>query len=369
MAARVTSAAISTDPTAGAPPRSWLRPAELHSSNASQEVIYGQEMDHFKLRADHDERAFDSYAMVDWSSNSRPKRGSNSIWIASGTWSGHAFSEDEAINCPTRTEAMRELRQKLDRWAGKRVLVGFDFAFGYPAGFASALGLPISNGAWRAIHSHFAAHVTDCPKNMHNRDLFATECNRKVGGPGPFWGCTKSVVTTELKQSRVFDFPYHGLQELRATDIEARNKGAIALSVWKLNCGVSVGGQTILGIKYLHELAEDVGAHIWPFEGWGVPKKPAIWLAEIFPSLVPYAGSDSAECRDRMQVRNCVRWAAERDCDGSLKGDFDRPALDPATLAQVENEEGWILWGCERSAKSKVRERLSDGLAESSRPF
>jgi len=47
-----------------------------------------------------------------------------------------------------------------------------------------------------------------------------------------------------------------------------------------------------------------------------------------------------------MQVRNCVRRAAERDRDGSLKGDFDRPTqrLDAATLARIENEEGWTLW-------------------------
>ena len=31
-------------------------------------------------------------------------------------------------------------------------------------------------------------------------------------------------------------------------------------SVWKLNCGVSVGGQTILGIKHLDELARAVDA-------------------------------------------------------------------------------------------------------------
>ena len=49
--------------------------------------------------------------------------------------------------------------------------------------------------------------------------------------------------------------------------------------------------------------------------------------------------------RDRTQVQSCIRYAAERDAAGILKRDFAKPGtLDAATLAKVENEEGWILW-------------------------
>jgi len=305
-------------------------------------------VDRLEFQALTDARAFDAYVMVDWSSSSQPVRGNDSIWIAMGQWSGQTFTADEPVNIPTRIEAVDKLTRKLIQWKGegKRVLVGFDFAFGYPAGFARALGLTSSRGAWKALHSYFAENVKDSKENVHNRDAFAEQCNRLVGAPGPFWGCAKDAVTEALMQHRVgvFSFPHNGLAEWRATELEAR-KRATTQSVWKLNCGVSVGGQTILGIKHLDDLARTVTAHRWPFDGWGTPHEPAIWFAEIFPSLVQYPEFSAEYSRDRMQVQSCVRRAAERERDGLLQGDFDRPGqLSPATLAQVEEEEGWILW-------------------------
>jgi hypothetical protein len=129
------------------------------------------------------------------------------------------------------------------------------------------------------------------------------------------------------------------------TDLQARRR-TTTQSVWKLNCGVSVGGQTILGIKHLHELARDVGGRIWPFDGWGVPDGPGVLFAEIFPSLVTYPewAAAYAASRDRTQVQSCLRRAAERDGRGELAGDLARPVmLDGPALARVEDEEGWML--------------------------
>lgn len=309
-------------------------------------------VEQIEIEATTQDRAFDAYIMVDWSSSSCPVTGNNSIWIASGAWSGRTFAAGSPQNTSTRAQAVNELRKRVVRWRdeGKRVLVGFDFAFGYPAGFASALGLTSVGGtcAWKALHEHFASNVTDSPQNAHNRDAFADECNRKVGAPGPFWGCAASAITRSLTQQRIgcFNFPHHKLEEWRATDLAARTR-VITQSVWKLNCGVSIGGQTILGIKHLDELARVVHGHRWPFEGWTTPIEPAIWFAEIFPSLVQYPewAEEYEKRRDRTQVQSCVRQAAERDAAGKLKGDFAKPSrLDAATLARVEGEEGWILW-------------------------
>jgi len=140
--------------------------------------------------------------------------------------------------------------------------------------------------------------------------------------------------------------PHHQLEEWRATDLAARRR-VTTQSVWKLNCGVSVGGQTILGIKHLDDLARAVGGHRWPFEGWTTPTEPAVWFAEIFPSLVQYPewADEYKKRRDRMQVQSCLRRAAERDAAGKLKGDFAKPGmLDTVTLTRVEGEEGWMLW-------------------------
>jgi hypothetical protein len=308
------------------------------------------EVDYIEQTDVADQRAFDAYAMVDWSSSSCPTSGNDSIWIGSGAWSGRAFSAGPPVNISTRAEAIDRLRKQLQQWRNesKRVLVGFDFAFGYPAGFARALRLPNTGGAWRDLHSHFATHVTDSPRNVHNRDAFADACNKAVGAPGPFWGCAgKGSLTLPKQRIGQFQFPHRGLEEWRATEVEAR-KQVTTQSVWKLNCGVSVGGQTIVGIKHLHELAVSVQGYRWPFDGWGTPREPAIWFAEIFPSLVRYPdwGDEYLRRRDRTQVQSCVRRAAERDALGQLKGDFGAPAdrLDAATLSRVENEEGWILW-------------------------
>jgi hypothetical protein len=120
-------------------------------------------------------RAFDAYVMVDWSSSSKPVTGNDSIWIARGIWEGRRFSAGAPVNVATRKAAVDQLRTQLLRWRddGLRVLVGLDFAFGYPAGFARVLGLDASRGAWRAVHEHIAASVTDSPDNAHNRDAFA----------------------------------------------------------------------------------------------------------------------------------------------------------------------------------------------------
>jgi hypothetical protein len=324
------------------------RPLRQASREPSQS---GMCVDGFTFASQRADRAFDSYVMVDWSAASHPVTGPDSIWIASGGWHGNVFRADAPMNVATRARAVTELERliKQSKAENRRILLGLDFAFGYPSGFAAALGLSTAGASWKALHSYIASQVTDTSENLHNRDTFADACNRIIGAPGPFWGCAKTRATQSLTQHRVgvFSYPHMGLQEWRMTDREAR-KRTVTQSVWKLNCGVSVGGQTILGIKHLHRLAETVQGHVWPFDGWGTPSGPAIWFAEIFPTLVQYPDWSIAYAteRDRTQVQSCLRFAAERDADGLLRADFARPGhlADAGTLAMIEDEEGWILW-------------------------
>lgn len=327
-----------------------IPPTALLESPAPSGQRVSTGVDSLEIAATASARAFDAYAMIDWSSSSSPVRGNDSVWIASGSWKGSRFSADQPINYGTRAAAIAQLTRQLQQWHDeqKRVLVGFDFAFGYPSGFAAALGLPPSDAPWRAVHNHFAAHVTDSQNNAHNRDAFAEACNTRIGAPGPFWGCAGEGNST-LTRQRIghFTFPHRGLLEWRVTDLEARRQ-VTTQSVWKLNCGVSVGGQTIVGLLHLDQLARVTKAHRWPFEGWGTPAAPGVWLAEIFPSLVCYPEweSDYRTRRDRTQVQSCLRRAAERDGSGVLRGDFDAPRgrLTASQLRQVQEEEGWMLW-------------------------
>ena len=301
-------------------------------------------------------RSFDAYVMVDWSSSSKPTTGNDSIWIASGCWDGDRFAAGEPENLATRHAAVDRITSLARGWKaeGRRVLVGLDFAFGYPAGFADALGLDASAGAWRAVHAFVAREVADDATNRHSRDAFADACNRRIApnGPGPFWACTAAAVTSHLTQQRqgIFRFPYaERLDEWRVTERRAATR-TVTQSVWKLNCGVSVGGQTIVGIKHLHEMRCSLDARCWPFDtGWTTPLagNGCVWFAEIFPSLVRYPewSAEYARRRDRTQVLSCVRRAAEDDAGGTLGERFHLPTDLPSDKrAAVEREEGWILW-------------------------
>jgi len=74
---------------------------------------------------------------VDWSAAATPKLGSDSIWIAATGWGSAAVLE----NLPTRAAAMARVEEILQQTtaAGLRILCGFDFPFGYPAGTARVL--------------------------------------------------------------------------------------------------------------------------------------------------------------------------------------------------------------------------------------
>ncbi|MGH7055068.1 MAG: cobalamin biosynthesis protein, partial [Stellaceae bacterium] len=88
---------------------------------------------------------FDTFAMVDWSAASAPKQGRDSIWVC---W--HGPRGERFDNPPTRHAARTLLAELLAEALGRgeRVLIGFDFPFGYPAGLAARLGL--AGPPWRA---------------------------------------------------------------------------------------------------------------------------------------------------------------------------------------------------------------------------
>ena len=148
----------------------------------------------------------------------------------------------------------------------------------------------------------------------------------------------------------VFEFPYAGLGQFRLTEDRAREL-AVPQSVWKLNQGVSVGGQTILGIKYLHDLRYQSETRltqqmsIWPFEaGWTLPEFCDLVIVEIFPSILqPFTNYGGP--RDRNQVLTCIEHAARLDGVGQLAERFSQPpGLTDEDSAAVTSEEGWILF-------------------------
>ena len=90
---------------------------------------------------------FDAHVMVDWSASSSPKTGVDSIWIAG--------LHPQPVNPATRQEALDLLADRLSDLVaqGKTVLLGVDFALGYPQGFAARLDTkrPDWQAVWRRL--------------------------------------------------------------------------------------------------------------------------------------------------------------------------------------------------------------------------
>ncbi|MGH7114483.1 MAG: cobalamin biosynthesis protein, partial [Stellaceae bacterium] len=257
---------------------------------------------------------FDSFVIVDWSAANVPRVGRDSIWVCR-----RRGDEEALVNPPTRHAAKALIAEWLmaARARDQRVLLGFDFPFGYPAGFAARLGL--GGPPWRAVWDEIASLVTDDEKNRNNRFDVAESLNRRVsGGAFPFWGCPAAPLRTDLHGKHHRRHDSDGLAERRLVDLYIPS----AQPCWKLLGAGSVGGQALTGIPVARALRNDPRwreeARIGPFEtGLRAPAAAPIVIAEIYPSLWMVSPL-SGEPKDRAQVRTVARFLAERDRIGQL---------------------------------------------------
>ncbi len=296
--------------------------------------------------------AFDAYFMVDWSAASEPASGADSVWWALLRWTeGQAFIESG--NCTRRSEwaALTEDRLRSDL-ASSRVLVGFDFPFGFPRGFAAAIGHQGSpRDAWSTVWNRLARDVTDDDANTNNRFAVAAALNLEVSGAfGPFYGrpSTRSDVilrTLSQKQEGVFPYPLVAKSGDRLARVRAADRLASGVSTpWFVFGGAnSVGGQSLVGIPRVAALRKALpDARIWPFEtGARLPSREEarVVLAEIYPSMFHRRSYATTEVHDRLQVLAASRAFAAADVAGELTGMFEAAPNDEAAL----HEEGWIL--------------------------
>jgi hypothetical protein len=105
-------------------------------------------------------------------------------------------------NPATRGCAEAILRSVLRRsvFERERVLVGFDFAYGYPRGFAAALGL--TGTPWRAVWRYLTNEISDDPRtNINNRFEVAAQLNARLGSH-VFWGRPALPMLAELSRLR-----------------------------------------------------------------------------------------------------------------------------------------------------------------------
>ncbi len=263
---------------------------------------------------------FDTIAMVDWSGGNdtgpTPKR--DAIWVC--------VARGAAVEEPVYLRNRRVAEQwvadliEAERAAGRRVLIGFDFPFGYPVGVAKAIcgsDDPLALWAW------LAARIEDAPK-ANNRFDVAAQINRALGdGKGPFWANALKRDIDGLPRTK--DGYANPFPDKRAC--EHRAKGAF--TCWQLAGAGAVGSQVLMGLPVLHRLRDRFSRQVavWPFE----PLDRPVAFVEIWPSLT-LGTEPEGMIRDAWQVQSVARAVA---------------SLAPDVLQQMLEvdapEEGWIF--------------------------
>lgn len=295
---------------------------------------------------------FDHFIVVDWSSRSKPspaKPTKDAIWVAQATAEGKITTR----YFRTRHYCVDYMTGRLARLhgQGKRVFVGWDFAFGYPTGLSRALGCKKKQG-WKFIWKLLDKLIVDQANNKNNRFQVGALLNgRLTGGSGPFWGAPRGESGIFLHTKRDFSYP---VRTKRATLAERRlteRRVKKTQPAWKLAYAGSVGGQSLVGIPYLRRLCKGPedwrkAALVWPFSTNFERKLPArgpITLhAEIYPSMLTPLRRDKIP--DREQVRTYVAWLQQQARDGRMSEHLAGPKdLSDTDRKIVVRHEGWIF--------------------------
>ena len=297
-------------------------------------------------RRREDRTLFDTHIVVDWSARSVPSPArpvGDAIW-----W---CAARDGTVGEPeyarTRHDAVRRLGAILAREcaAGRRVLAGFDFPFGYPAGFAGRL---TGRADGPAVWDWLAARIRDGEDNANNRYAVAGSINRMFPGLGPFWGRPRTWCHPDIP-IRGRDRSCRDLQppERRIAD----RRAAGAKTVWQLAYAGSVGSQALLGLPALKRLTARYGlrdrAAVWPLETGLRPSGKPVVLVELYPSLLRREVAELrlvGEIADRAQVRVNTLALALLDRAGRLAPLFHGVGdLASAQRRIIEAEEAWIF--------------------------
>ncbi|MGJ8628830.1 MAG: molybdenum cofactor synthesis domain-containing protein [Sulfitobacter sp.] len=261
---------------------------------------------------------YDTIVMVDWSGgNDRgAKPVKDAIWVGVNR-NGAAEEPVYLRNRQVAEEWLADLFQA-EMAAGRRVLAGFDFPFGYPSKFCRAVtgyDNPLALWDW------FEAQIKDGPDG-NNRYEIAAALNRAQGGKGPFWGTTfKNRDFDGLARNK--DDYANPFPDKRKCEILAKG----AFSCWQLAYTGAVGSQILMGLPVLARLRREFPVSVWPFETLDAP----ISFVEIWPSLT-VRDAPNGVIKDAWQVAEVARQVAE---------------LSAETLAEILNvhapEEGWIF--------------------------
>ena len=266
---------------------------------------------------------FDSVAVLDWSAgnDTGPRPRKDAIWAGSVI----AGTPRPPVYLRNREAAWRWVTDLIagETAAGRRLLLGFDFPFAYPTGFARAV---TGTDDPLALWDFLADALQDAPRG-NNRFALAAALNARFPGIGPFWFNGTSEDHPGLPRLKRDRTPEHGLPERRRCEASAKG----TFTCWQMGGAGAVGGQVMTGLAFLSRLRARFAnkVSVWPFEPLAAP----VALVEVWPSLLAAEVRASGDpIRDRAQVDLLSRAIA---------------ALPPRELARCLDVdapvEGWIF--------------------------
>lgn len=288
---------------------------------------------------------FDEYIIIDWSAANSPQTGSNSIWICSQRRLATKRKSHQLQNIATRLEAIDWLKHHLcaSIQLSQKILVGFDFPFGFPAGTASALGMQGSK--WQSIWKFLFDGFVDNHKNQNNRFDLAEDFNQRLTGEAfPFWGNVRDEKRKYLVRRGRRPHMQNDVAEKRLVEKYVPK----AQPVWKLAGIGSAGSQALTGIPAVWSLRYDPQlakkTRIWPFEtGLCFDPSAQVIIAEIYPSIFPFCPIKGRP-KDAAQVLAAAQAFSVADQNNRLVNFFTgRPSLSEKDKLIIESEEAWIL--------------------------
>lgn len=303
-------------------------------------------------------RLFDQYIAVDWSARNSPspaKPSGDAIWVAVKK-PGANLQEERYFRTRYEAEAwiLGTLRDSVSK--GERTLIGYDFDFGFPAGFGESLGLAGSEATWLQVWKLVSELIEDGADNSNNRFDVAEHinalCSVTDSASGPFWGTPRGSTYPHISAKKSLTYPFTTsrgklLREKRWTELREPK----SQPVWKLIGSASVGGQTLVGIPMLYrlrfnEVLSEV-SKVWPFEtGFSLSKSDSalIYHVEIWPGIFSKELRDAELIKDQAQVRLTVDWLCGLDVAGELYDLMNSSeGLSVAEEKECVEEEGWII--------------------------
>lgn len=287
---------------------------------------------------------FDVFIAVDFSGSKDPRQQRKHIAFAETEHSLLTPRVEDELKF-TRSDAVSHLMERLHYHdsRGKRVLCGFDFQYSFPTGFWHTL--TSLQETWAEMTRGISEGVSGLPpiseEPESNARQWADAANKRIShrtgiAIGPFWGAHFSQATNPH-----FPFSQACFQEKRLVDQRVRNIHLKNIQpIFKIGGGGSVGLQSLCGIPYLSRIRADcsqqnVPLRFWPFDGWELTDYRHV-LIEWYPAI-HNRGTKS----DKNDASACVRWAGERDEEGTLSHYFT-PTISDSERAQ-STFEGWIL--------------------------